>query len=84
MPPGGIGGPAIGGFLFRNLRDLLATHAAVVLVKAGPFVAFPAVQPSAKLGALLQRKLFDRFQLGHLICSPPKTQLRSARSSSLS
>ena len=32
VPPGGIGGVF---FLFRNLRDLLATHAAVVLVKAG-------------------------------------------------
>jgi len=27
-------------------------------------------------------KAVDRFQRGHLICSPPKTQLRSARSSS--
>ena len=35
VPPGGIGGPAIAGFLFRNLRDLLACHAVVVLVKAG-------------------------------------------------
>ena len=38
-------------FLFRNLRDLLACHAVVVLVKAG---AIPAVQPSGKLGALVQ------------------------------
>jgi hypothetical protein len=35
MPPGGIGGPAIAGFLFRNLGDLLACHAVLVLVKAG-------------------------------------------------
>ena len=45
-------------FLIRNLRDLLACHAVVVLVKAG---AIPAVQPSSKLRALLERKLSIGF-----------------------